>query len=263
MISDLSDTPWLDISKRIEDNIGKDQRRPFAFYNNAEQTIEFHLGTKIEIEGSNPPDYTTNGVNNIVLIYDLHNQSFLVDDNKSFNCADFAYISWEDAEVYAGSAINNRLYHMVERYYDTDGTPSLITTTPIKSEYDTPNICLGNPSDLKFFRWINFSGMMNKFTRFDITVYIDGKQEFHKIITWEDIANSERLALNVGWPDKDQMKEMNLMPFDYVADQWKIRKKGKRIRLQIIANTVGNNFCLNNLAFNAEAIGKFELNDKF
>jgi hypothetical protein len=82
----------LDISKWIEDNIGKDQRRPFAFYNNAEQTIEFHLGTKIEIEGSNPTDYTTNGVNNIVLIYDLHNQSFLVDDNKSFNCADFAYI---------------------------------------------------------------------------------------------------------------------------------------------------------------------------
>ncbi|MDR3169982.1 MAG: hypothetical protein LBU27_09980 [Candidatus Peribacteria bacterium] len=54
--------------------------------------------------------------------------------------------------MYAGSAINNRLYHMVERYYDTDGTSSLITTTPIKCEYDTPNICLGNPSDLKFFR---------------------------------------------------------------------------------------------------------------
>jgi hypothetical protein len=40
--------------------------------------------------------------------------------------------------------------------------------------------------------------MMNKFTRFDITVFIDGKQAFHKIITWEDIAESERKALNVG-----------------------------------------------------------------
>jgi hypothetical protein len=59
------------------------------------------------------------------------------------------------------------------------------------------------------------------------------------------------------------MKEVNLMPFDYVADQGKIRKKWKRIRLQIIANTVWNNFCLNNLAFNAEAIGKFELSDRF
>ena len=105
--------------------------------------------------------------------------------------------------------------------------------------------------------------MINRFTSFDILVYIDGKKEFMKTVTWDDIADSERLSLNVGWEDKDMMMEFNLMPFDYVADQWKIRKKGKRIRLQIVCNRVWANFCLNSLAINAEAIGLFELSDKF
>jgi hypothetical protein len=42
-----------------------------------------------------------------------------------------------------------------------------------------------------------------------------------------------------------------------------LRKKGKRIRIKVTAQTGGMEFYLDSLAIDAVATGEFELNDKF
>lgn len=61
------------------------------------------------------------------------------------------------------------------------------------------------------------------------------------------------------------MNEYNnlLFPIDLVLDQAMVRRKGKRIRVQIKSETPGADLYLSGLAIRATPVGNFDLSDKF
>lgn len=76
-IADLTDTEF-GIQRWINDNIADDQSNGFAFFNKKDQTVEFHLTSRKA--AANRPEIK----NDIVLIWDLQHQSWLIDTGKYF-----------------------------------------------------------------------------------------------------------------------------------------------------------------------------------
>ena len=244
-IGDLSDRLGQEIRLFLEQNIDPNQSYCFGFYDRNEHTVERHLKKK------------GTGINNITLLYDIINDTFLVDEGKEFGAMAYGGSIWN--KVYAWSFIDWTYYEDDYDYYDQD---LLNTTVPIPFEYNTPNIALWQVTLEKFFRGFTLAWGMNRETTLTINCYVDWKLQFTKIVSWWDINPSELKAINIWWPDQPQTRDY-IQPFDYVADQWKVRKKWKRIRIQIKANRLYQNFYLDYLDIEAEATGNYELNDKF
>ena len=162
--------------------------------------------------------------------------------------------------MYAGDFSTGQVYlDHIDRYDETSW--GYQEATPF--EYDTPNISLGNPAKEKQFRWFTLCGAMNANTTLVITCYIDGREEFVKTITRNDIYPTELQAIAIGWDEDSNAGQIKFHPFEYVADQGMLRKKWKRIRIKITAERIGQEFYLDTLAIDAEATGNYELNDKF
>lgn len=244
-IGDLSDRLGQEIRLFLEQNIDPNQSYCFGFYDRNEHTVERHLKKK------------GTGINNITLLYDIINDTFLVDEGKEFGA--MAYGGTIGNKVYAWSFIDWTYYEDDYDYYDQD---LLNTTVPIPFEYNTPNIALWQVTLEKFFRGFTMAWWMNRETTLTINCYVDWKLQFTKQVSWWDINVSELQAINIWGPNQPQTREY-IQPFDYVADQGKVRKKWKRIRIQIKANRLYQNFYLDYLDIEAEATGNYELNDKF
>jgi hypothetical protein len=244
-IGDLSDRIGQEIRLFLEQNIDTNQSTCFGFFDRSEHTVEWHLKKK------------GTGINNITLLYDIINDTFLVDEWKEFGAMAFGGVNGD--KVYAGSYIDWTYYEDDYDYYDQD---LLNTTVPVPFEYNTPNIALWQVTLEKFFRGFSISWAMNRETTLTINCYVDGKLQFTKQVSRWDINPSELKAINIWGIDQPQDR-YHPTPFEYVADQWKVRKKGKRIRIQIIAHRLYQNFYLDYLDIDGEATGNYELNDKF
>lgn len=177
-IADLTDTEF-GIQRWINDNIGDDQSEWFAFFNKKDQTVEFHLTSK-RAESYNQR-WQKLFVNDIILIWDLQHQSWLIDTWKYFGAMENFNrpwtATWEDqqgnlpspseqtwvANVVAwgtgflwyrptnqdlqwtteGVDETWQFYYQTETKYDTTcDDDSEITVHPIEFEYDTTNIWL-------------------------------------------------------------------------------------------------------------------------
>jgi len=68
----LSDRLGQEIRLFLEQNIDPNQSYCFGFYDRNEHTVERHLKKK------------GTGINNITLLYDIINDTFLVDEGKEF-----------------------------------------------------------------------------------------------------------------------------------------------------------------------------------
>lgn len=247
LIGDLSDRQGQEIREFMRQNVDDDQRHAVAFFNKEQNTIEFHMR-------SNDSNYE----NDITLIYDLVHDTFLVDNNKSYSC--MARWGHDGLRMYTWDFTTGQVYlDYIDRYDEVSGW--FQQATPF--EYDTPNISLGNPAKEKQFRWFTLCGAMNANTTLVITCYIDGREEFVKTISRNDIYPTELQALAIWWDEDSLPGQIKFHPFEYVADQGMLRKKGKRIRIKITAERIGQEFYLDSLWINAVATGNFELNDKF
>lgn len=247
IIGNLSDRKGQEIRQFMRENLDDDQSHSVAFFNKEQNIIEFHMRSR-----------DSNYENDITLIYDLVHQTFLVDNNKKYSCM----TRWGSAglRLYAWDFLTGQIYL---DYSETSDDLSGGANEPTPFERNSPNIALGNPAKEKQFRGFTLSWAMNSNTTIVITCYIDGREEFTKTIDHDDIYPTEDQAGNIWWSDDGQGWLSSFQPFEYVADQWMLRKKGKRIRIKVTAQTGGMEFYLDSLAIDAVATGEFELNDKF
>lgn len=253
-IGELSHREWQGIRLFMQDQLDFDQSKAYGYYNKRDNTIAWYLKSK----GS--------AYNNICIIYDLVNDSFLVDELLSR----FEYYIciaqwWQDGRKILGGNSNGDVYSEQHEenwvgYYRDD--LSEIGSTPIRFEYNTPNISMWEPRAEKLFSWVATAWAMNTSTILNKSVYVDWQLQFQKQFTYNSIKNSEKKLLNIGGVDRTSwLQQYN--PFHYVADQWMLRKKGKTIRVQYLCQTNDSDFYLDWLSINAEATGNVELNDKY
>ncbi len=289
-IADISDTQF-GIQKWIDNNIADKQPYGFAFFNKQDDTVEFHLMSKKAIQQ-----------NDIVLIRDLQHQQWLVDDGKSFASMenydwDWTADGWVGEErsgiahVVAGGGWWNwpkTFFYQSDAKYDSqyDEDDDEITVNPIAFEYNTVNMALWEVAEWKLFNGVRLTWAINIHTGnteqiyewntalFEVNVYVDGKQICNKKVNRQQIYDTyQKLQIEVGWPeipeydptDRDIVNQYNnlLFPIDLVLDQAMVRRKGKRIRVQIKSETPGADLYLSGLSIRATPVGNFDLSDKF
>lgn len=237
------------INDRLRLNISNNYIRTFAYYDEKEEQIEFHLKTDFAWD---TPD--------IVVIYSLKYDSWLIDKDFAFS---YLCKWWQNLdETYAAHDkyvyIDNR---DGDNYYNwTENTAG--TIQGIEAKYHTTNIAMGNEWAEKLFRWFIIAGSMNSLWEIIIRCFIDGDIQFSKTITRNDLPNSESSAVDTGDPKNYETTD-TLYPFEYVVDQWKLRKKWKRIRLSIESSKAWCKFSIDTLFIDAVPTGNYELNDKF
>lgn len=282
-IADLTDTQFW-IQKWINDNIADEQRQAFAFFNKQDYTVEFHLRSK-----------QSNEENDIVLIRDLQHQQWLIDDGKNYLSMenyDWSWTasngeSWETrwiAHVVAGA--DDDFYYQDKAKYHSFYDWHDISHKPIYFEYDTVNMALWEIAEWKLFNWVRLTGAINIHTGntdeifewntalFEVNVFVDWKQICNKKVNRQQLYDTyQRLQIEVWWPeippydptDRSIVNEYNdlLFPIDLVLDQAMVRRKGKRIRVQIKSETPGADLYLSWLSIRATPVGNFDLSDKF
>lgn len=284
-IADITDTQFW-IQKWVNDNIADKQPYGFAFFNKQDDTVEFHLMSK----------QATNK-NDIVLIRDLQHQQWLIDDGKSFCSMENFDWDWTasagvgeessgTAHVVAGW--RRTFYYQTESKYDSEyyEDEDEIVVTPIKFEYNTVNMALWEIAEWKLFNWVRLTGAINIHTGntdelyqwnkalFEINVFVDWKQICNKKVNRQQIYDTyQRLQIEVWWPeipeydptDREVVIAYNnyLFPIDLVLDQAMVRRKGKRIRVQVKSETPWADLYLSWLSLRATPVGNFDLSDKF
>jgi hypothetical protein len=117
-------------SQSIKDfmlTLDDDQSESFGYFNNDTRTVHRHLKTKGAI------------FNDVVLVYDIINDTFEIDDNKFYSCA-----TLHDGAYYTGSSINSFTY---QDEFGTDDDGYAIS----RARY-TKNLNFGNQNVRKMFR---------------------------------------------------------------------------------------------------------------
>lgn len=155
----ISDVEITNLSNRknqsIQDfikSLDDDQSECYGFYNQEEELVMWHLRKAWSLH------------NNITLIYDLTNETFLVDDSKYFRC-----LTYHDNKIYAGSDLNSLIYREWDAY-DDDGFA-------IDRERRTTEMHLWNPYLIKYFREVGLSWEHNALSNIKIEVLVDGQIE--------------------------------------------------------------------------------------
>lgn len=224
------------------------QRNAFAYYDKKEEQVEFHLHSIFETE--NYPD--------IVVIRDIKSQTRLIDKDMAFQDLCIWWATWQTTYAAQGKFIYEDNANTYNNYYQDNSW----TNQWIEARYHTTNIAMGNETQEKLFKWFTIAWWMTMWNKIIVRCFIDWKLEFSKEISSFDIASSELSAIDT-WDPVNYSQTNKLYPFEYVADQWKIRKKWKRIRIAVECSEINEQFYVDTLFIDAVPTWNFELNDKF
>lgn len=225
----------------------------FGVFHKWNQQVEFHFTSTDAI--SNYPDK--------VLIRDLKEQSRFIDDDIAFN--QFAY--WQKERDVLYCANNTSVYKLWMKYdltYMNRRQDSNGNTIAITGQYNTPNIFLGTVEE-KLFRWFIITWGIDQNCEITFDCFVDWNLVFTKTIIDNNIPTAQKSVVNT-WDPKSYSNSQKLYPFQFVADQWMIRIKGKRIRIQITCTNASNSasqFYLDGLRIDALSTWNYELSDKF
>lgn len=288
-IADITDTQFW-IQKWINDHVCDKQDYAFAFFNKQDYTVEFHLQSEEVV-----------WKNDIVLIRDLQHQQWLIDNWKHFasmenydrdrtasNADSFPEREWTAHVVAGGGWVRweKTFFYQCESKYDTFLDDWEVVVKPIEFEYNTTNIAMWENAEMKLFNWVRLTGAINIHTwntdevidgntgLFAINVFVDWKQVCNKKVNRQQLYDTyQKEQIEVGWkhlPEYDPEKrnivvQYNnyLFPVDIVLDQALVRRKWKRIRVQIVSKTTGADLYLSWLSIRATPLWHFDLSDKF
>lgn len=190
---------------------------------------------------------------------------------------------------YQNEAKYDSIYDANSEYWDETNyawQPLNTKVNPIEFEYNTTNIALWEVAERKLFNGVRLTGAINMYTGntdiefdtntalFEINVFVDGKQICNKKLNRQQVYDTyQRLQIEVWWPEEEPFDPESissiiryrrlLFPIDLVLDQGMVRRKGKRIRVQIKSQTPWADLYLSGLSIRATPIGHFDLSDKF
>lgn len=238
-IWELSDREMLNIVWFLDFQLNDDQ--PNAFGIRKKDQIHWHLRS------------STSTINDIVLIYDITHDSWLLDTNKFYSS-----ISKFNNKYYAWSVLSSNIIED-ETWNDDDGEG-------IPYEYISQSISFWNPVMEKNFQGFEIAGAVNGLANITIDVLIDEETIGSINIAWSEYFTGEEWIGNEpigGEPVAWRILQETLAPFTKVADHGIVMLDWKSIKLIIKESTPWSIFYLDYLAFFLKPRGNYQLADKF
>lgn len=245
-----TNTPWIwDLStkanawiKNLLDQLDENQDNWFAFYNERERVVQFHLKTR------------WSNYNDICFIYDLVNETWAVDTNRNYN----AIIEYKN-KLYWFSANNTNIY--------IDDTSNTDDWEAIDFKILTQALDFETQAD-KFFQWFFLSWWISENTSIKIKAYIDWENEFEEEINWREIKEQKwsnyqdiQSITNNSLFNKNNTSNI-LHNFSMRADSWSLNKSGEKIMIEIQSNSKEQNFILDRLGFIKKDSSYIQTNNK-
>lgn len=240
-IWELSARPVVSI-KELLNTFDTVQPNMFAYYNENEKNIQFHLRSAWV------------GYNDTTLVYDLINDTWNIDTNKIYN-----YMVKIGTDYYGFSDLNSSVYKDWVWYSDA--------WVPIPFKIVSQNIIYWTTME-KLFQGFFTSGGIWFLTDLTYNVLIDGSNVFTDTISGSSywiqslwaIAEEPIAQYDIaGWP----MYSVKLNPFDKVADAWRIFRNGIRINYEITSDSQYQDFIIDILGTIYSMTNFTSLNNKF
>jgi hypothetical protein len=221
VVWDVSHRPNLSI-KDFTDTLDEDQSTSFGYYDRAEKTIHRHLKQKWE------------PMPNIVLVYDMNNDSFYIDTNKFFRC-----VASHKNKYYAGSSFATIVYQ--DNNWTTDDW------TPIEWQRKSALYSVGSPDYRKEFRQVNVFWEKQDWVEIDVSVLVDWQVAFNwKIEAWWGSPSGTASNLLGDNMIAFETEKSTLKQFEYIISRGNMRARWKNIQVVFWGTSVWD-FCLSGM----------------
>ena len=240
-IWELSARPIIWIKEFLND-LDVEQPTAFAFYNKNDNTIQFHLRT------------INSWYNDICLVYDITNDTYAIDYSKNYN-----YVIENGSQYYGFSDINSSIYK--------DDTWNSMAWSPIPFRIVTQDMNQWTIMQ-KLYWWFFTAWAIWPFTNLNYKIKIDWWSVFDDDIVWDtsyiewlwDIWDSAIWEDSIWWW---LSYEIQLNPFERLADEGRIFQHWKRIEIEISCESQIQDFIIDILWVRAEVTGHLDISDKF
>lgn len=217
-IGDISHRPDLSI-KDFCATLDENQKTSFWWYHRPTHTVHWHLRQKWET------------VPNVVLVYDIENDSFYIDNNKFFSCVEDV-----ESKYFAGSPFEQLVY-LTETW-------NLDDWQPIERERRTPILTMWSPNYRKMFRQVNVYWEKQEDVKITVIVTVDKQEIFEWEIkeTWYAVNGTATVPIATK-PIAFEYEEPEVREFEYLISRGSLRKKWKNIQVIFKWSSTGT-FCL-------------------
>ena len=252
-VKSLNYTPWIteaqvgNISERPSqsirtffDKLEVDQSQAYGYYNKTQRTVTWYLKSKWAF------------CNDVCLVYDIINDSFLLDDNKIAWCGTFF-----NGAYYIGSNLNSYTYE-ADVGYDDDWAA-------ISWYRYTKRISLGSPNKRKTLREVGTVGQISDGNIINCDVIAEWKLQY----TWHIIGDtvswfSGYWSQPTGWaPTWWEFPQWGWLTFfNKLITRWELRSKAVRHQLKYYWNTLGKDFVLSTVSLWVKGLDSTDLQDK-
>lgn len=240
----ISDVEGASIQRFLNDTLKEDQSSSFWFFDRKRNLIKRHLL------------WNDSDVPNIILIRDVDNSTWLVDEDKFYSCMTK---KWD--RIYAWSAFSQRIYE--------DETKSDDNWQPIEWSFVTQNMTLWDPARPKQFRWFNLAWQIDTDAEIQINVFVDDNSVFSKTIAWTTYLPAvvtewiwwAAISETAIWWDLF-VQQQDLSDFEYVVTHWNLKATGKKIRFEFSWTKPLQDFVLDYLNITYRLRQRYKINDK-
>jgi len=247
-IGELSMVPIVSFREFMK-TLSHDQETWFAYYNQKDKSIQFWLRTEWF------------SYNNRILYYDMINQTYNIDTWKNYN---YVVKDWE--KYYWFSDINSNVY--------LDDTWYIDHWQAIPFKIQTQSMNQGTMQE-KMYWWMFTSWWIWESTSLTYTVKVDWANVFQDTVTWS--VQSSWLDESIwesGWdtiwwvatwwnpPWWEKLYQWSLIPFDKMADEWRIHQAWTRLQIEITSTSMIQDFLIDILWIRAEVMGNIDVNNK-
>lgn len=233
-VSNLSEREWQSIRrwmKRLDDDLSN----TVGIYNQEENIVVRHLQTK----GA--------GINNRTLIYDLTNDTFLVDTGKIFGC-----IAYHNNKLYTGGYTTAHIY---EENSGNDDDGASIPRERVTSK-------IGDSRIVSMFKQLWLTGEHNALSTLNVDVIVDDK-----VVAWPYTLSGESSNSWGIWsvpigssPIGGENKEVLPVPFSKLQS---FRYSGERIQIRLYGEKYWGVTVLNELGVWSIALRELQRSSSF
>jgi len=241
-IWELSQKPIVWIREYLK-NIDIVQENAFWFYNQNDETIQFHLRKENSI------------YNNVVIVYDLVNTTFSIDTWKNYN-----YVVKNGLEYYWFSDLNSSIY--IDNVWWSDNGSAI----PFKIKTQAMNYW--NLRE-KMFWWILTAWAIWPDTNLKYNVFLDRQSVFSEDIEWQAsfISDIGEVWWNAIWETPIWWdiwyNKWEIIPFERIWDEWRMYNLGTRAEIEILSNSNIQDFIIDTLWLRLEHSSNMDISNKF
>lgn len=229
VVWELSNAEWNSIQGWIDENLHLDQSLANAYYFDVDQLIKFNVRSK------------TSSYNDLVIVYDIKNNTFIIDKGKSFWTKNIS-LKWLN---FVGSSTTWKIF--TDEYGSTDDWAAITSKRRLKE------FTFWDPTIRKVLREMKISGKINLNTTINVNIYIDWTLEStHKID--KSIFSNEFL-----WIKTDNV----LYNFRKSISKWELFEKWYIFEIEFTATWTDLNFVLEHINLTVGAIGDTLRNELF